>query len=165
MKELEHRQQVHYGPQTNVPGNVNREYKEDPCMCVVGGFGLKHRDLAIQHVKTVLSNIAGIVKIDAPGNVPKICFVSFSTPDGMRNLIHHQKSNIDFERDMMWSFLNKSPQDRKYRTILGSIKRGICEHLKRSSDFIIIDGPSKSICAVEGGDLKKVVSVIANYNI
>ena len=30
-------------------------------------------------MKTVLSNIAGIVKIDAPGNVPNICFISFSS--------------------------------------------------------------------------------------
>ena len=65
----------------------------------------------------------------------------------------------------MWPSPSKSPQDRKYRTILGIIKRGICEHLKRSSDSIIIDGPSKSIYAVEGGDLKKVASVMANYNI
>ena len=114
-------------------------------MCVVGGFGLKHRDLAIQHVKTVLSTVAGIVKIDAPGNVPKICFVSFSTPDGMRNFIHHLKSNPNFARDMMWATPSKSLQDRKYRTILGSIKRGICEHLKRSSGSLIIDGPSRSI--------------------
>ena len=134
-------------------------------MCVVGGFGLKHRDLAIQHVKIVLSSVAGIIKIDAPGNVPKICFVSFSTPDGMRHFIHHQKSNPNFGRDMMWASPSKSQQDRKYRTILGTIKRGICEHLKRSSDSIIIGGPRKRIYAVEGGDLKKVAGVIANYNI
>ena len=87
MQALEHRQQVHYesrGLQTNVPGNHNREYKDDPCMCVVGGFGSKQRDLAIQHVEIVLSNIADIVKIDVPGNVPKICSISFSIPDGMR---------------------------------------------------------------------------------
>ena len=45
------------------------------------------------------------------------------------------------------------------------IKRGICEHLKRSSNSMIIDGPSKSINAVEGGGRKKVASVMANYNI
>ena len=66
---------------------------------------------------------------------------------------------------MMWASPSKSPRDRKYRTILGTIERGICEHLKRSSDSIIIDGPSKSIYAVEGGDLKKVASVMANCNI
>ena len=66
---------------------------------------------------------------------------------------------------MMWASASKLPQDTKPRSILGMIKRGICEHLKRSSDSMIIDGPSKSIYAIEGGDLKKIASVIANYKI
>ena len=137
MQALEHRQQVHYesrGLQTNVPGNHNREYKEDPCICVVGGFGLKQRDLAIQHVKTVLSSVAGIVK-NAPSYLPKICFVPFSTLDGMRDFIYRQKSNPNFGRDMMWASPSKSLQEKKYRTICGIIKRGMCEHLRKVIRF------------------------------
>ena len=168
MKTLEHRQLAHYasrGTPNIFFGNQSREYNEDPCMCVNSSFVLKRRDLAIQHVKSVLFNVSDIVNIDALSNVPKICFVSFSTPDGMRDFIHHQKSNAHFGRDKMWAPPNKSPHDRKSRTILGIIKRGICEHLKRSSNSMIIDGPSKSINAVEGGGRKKVASVMANYNI
>ena len=112
-------------------------------MFVVGGLGSKHRDIAIQHVKTVLFSVAGIVNVYSLGNVPKICFVSFSAPGGMRDFIYHQKYKPNFGRGKMWASPSKSTQDKKYRTILGTIKRSLCEDLKRSSDYII-DGPSKA---------------------
>ena len=60
----------------------------------------------------------------------------------------------------MWASPSSTPAERKVRSILRNIKRGICEHLHRSSESVIIDGPSKSVYSIENkGALMKVASL------
>ena len=56
-------------------------------MCVIGGYGVLARDQAIQAVRSALHGVNGITKIEAAAKIPKICFVSFSSPDGMRGFV------------------------------------------------------------------------------
>ena len=130
-------------------------------MCVISGYGVLAREQAIEVVRSALHGVTGITKVEAPGNIPKICFVLFSSPDGMRDFVHQQKSNSKFGQGKMWASPSLTPAERKVRSILSKIKRGICEHLHRSSESVIIDGPSKSVYSIENnGVLMKVARVV-----
>ena len=111
-------------------------------------------------MRSALHGVNGITKIEAPGNIPKICFVSFSSPDGMRDFVHQQKSNSQFGQGKMWASPSSTPAERKARSILSRIKRGICEHFYRSSESVIIDGPNKSVYSIEhNGALMEITSL------
>ena len=94
MAPLEHANSFSKPP--NSSGFQGRECRKDACMCVIGGYDVLARDQAIQVVRSALHGVNGITKVEAPGNIPKICFVSFSSPDGMRDVVHQQKSNSQF---------------------------------------------------------------------
>ena len=100
-------------------------------------------------MKIVLADVEGVESIDAPGNVPRVCFVNFLSSKLMRDFVHNQKSSPEFRPKNMWASPNSSPHGRKTRAILNKIMRGICEHFKRSSESILIS--SKTIYSIEGG--------------
>ena len=109
-------------------------------------------------MKTALADVEGIESIDAPGNVPKICFVNFSSSKLMRDFVHTQKSLPEFGPKKMWASPSSSPHDRKIRAVLNEIKRGICEHFNRSSESILINAPSKYVYSMEAGrQLRKLL--------
>ena len=86
----------------------------------------------------------------------------------MRDFFHQQKSNPQFGQGKMCSFPSSTPAERELRSILSKIKRGICEHLHRSDESVIIDGSSKSVYSIEKSVvLMKVVSlkVASNFSI
>ena len=129
---------------------------QDPCLCVVGGFGTLLRSAVVAKVEAALHGVAGVSSVEAPGNVPKICFVTFNSPERMRDFASKQKQNQNFGANKLWAAPSKRPAERKMQAILGKIKKGLCEFLGRSGEsIIIIDRPSKTIYAVEsGGQLK-----------
>ena len=60
----------------------------------------------------------------------------------------------------MWASPSSTPAERKVRSILSKIKRGIGGHFLRSSESVIIDGLSKSVYSIENNSaLMKVASL------
>ena len=53
---------------------------QDPCLCVVGGFGTLLRSEVVGKVEAALHDVAGVSSVEAPGNVPNICFCYFLIP-------------------------------------------------------------------------------------
>ena len=78
----------------------------------------------------------------------------------MRDFVHHQNSNPQFDQGKMRASPSSIPAERKGQSILSKIKRGIYEHLHRPSESVIIDGPSKSVHSIgNNGALMKVASL------
>ena len=74
----------------------SQEHAVDPCLCVIGGFGLLAKPDAIEAVKTVLADVEGIESIDAPGNVPRVCLVHFSSSKLMRDFVHNLSLSLSY---------------------------------------------------------------------
>ena len=78
--------------------------------------------------------------------------------------MNKQKKHPAFVSHQLWASPSRAPEVRKMNTILGKIKKGICEHIGRSGESVIIDRPSNSVYSIEsGGQLKTVASVEANF--
>ena len=134
-------------------------------MSVIGGFGVLTRLDAIDAVKAALADVEGIESIEAPGNVPNIALMKFSSAKLIRDFVHVQKSHAGFGLKKMWASPDQSPHERKFRLILNKIKRGICEHLQRSSESIVIDGPNRSVYSIEANRLLKVTEVSRTHQV
>ena len=69
---------------------------QDPCLCIVGGFGIILRSVVLAEVESALHGVAGVSSVEAPGNVPNIGFVTFDYPDLMRDVVNQQKQIHNF---------------------------------------------------------------------
>ena len=125
-----------------VPRNVGN-LSQNPCLCLVGGFGILLRSEVAAEVEPALHGVAGVASVDAPGSVPNICFATFDSPEWMRDFVGKQKQNQNIGPSNLWLASRKSPFHRQMQAILGKIYKDFREALGRSGKSIVIDRPSK----------------------
>ena len=131
---------------------------------VIGGFGLKSKQGAINLVEKIIDGKPGEPKIimDRVSFTPTVIPIKFSSNDYAEQFVQQHSGNQQFPNryDGFWCNISKTPEERahfkKHLDPLFKAKRALCSTMNLDGTQVVVNKITKKVYYVEGFELRLI---------